>query len=133
MRLHLSRVPGPFSLLLDGGADLAFARTVGAPLPASAYRSVLGYDAFNPGTNFRDPTNVLNQNGVVFFPGSAPLYRGSLIGGFGVSGDGVDQDDVVTAGGALGFDVPPTVLRADQVFVAGVRLPYQKFNRNPEG
>ncbi|QDU19419.1 heme-binding protein [Urbifossiella limnaea] len=125
--------PGPFSQLLDGGADPLFARTVGAPLPASAYRSVLGYDAFNPGTNFRDPTNVLNQNGVVFFPGSAPLYRGSLIGGLGVSGDGVDQDDVVTAGGAVGFDVPPTVLRADQVFVAGVRLPYQKFNRNPQG
>jgi hypothetical protein len=25
------------------------------------------------------------------------------------------------------------VPRADQVFVRGVRLPYQKFNRNPEG
>ncbi len=125
--------PAPFSQLTDGGADPLFARTVSAPLPASAYDSVLGYDAFNPGTNFRDPTNVLNQNGVVFFPGSAPLYRGGLIGGFGVSGDGVDQDDVVTAGGALGFGVPPAVLRADQVFVGGVRLPYQKTNRNPLG
>ncbi len=30
-----------------------------------------------------------------------------------------------------GFDTPPNVLRADQVFVRGVRLPYQKFNRQP--
>ena len=126
--------PGPFSQLNDGGADLAFARTVGAPFPASAYQSVYGFDAFNPGTNFRQQENILNQNGIVFFPGSAPLFRRpTRIGGFGVSGDGVDQDDVVTAGGALGFDVPPTVLRADQVLVQGVRLPYQKFNRNPLG
>jgi uncharacterized protein GlcG (DUF336 family) len=126
--------PAPFSQLNDGGADLLTARTVGAPLPASAYQSVLGYDSFNPGTNFRDPANLLNQNGVVFFPGSAPLYGGpALLGGFGVSGDGVDQDDFVTDGGSLGYGVPATVLRADQVSVRGVNLPYQKFPRNPEG
>ena len=55
------------------------------------------------------------------------------IGGFGVSGDGVDQDDVVTFAGTTNFGVPLSLLRADQVSVAGVRLPYQKFNRNPEG
>jgi len=50
-----------------------------------------------------------------------------------VSGDGVDQDDVTTVAGQQGYEVPATVPRADQVFVNGVRLPYQKFNRNPEG
>jgi hypothetical protein len=45
----------------------------------------------------------------------------------------VDQDDVVTVAGQTGYDVPSYILRADQVFVRGVRLPYQKFNRNPEG
>ena len=45
-----------------------------------------------------------NQSGVVFFPGSAPLYRnGVMVGGLGVSGDGVEQDDYVTAGGAAGL------------------------------
>ena len=71
----------------------------------------------------------------MFFPGSAPLYRGTakeLIGGFGVSGDGVDQDDVATVAGESGF-AAPLPLRADQLIVNGVRLPYQKFNRNPEG
>src|SRR5258708_38614886 len=84
-------------------------------------------------TNFRPPTNRANQNGVIFFPGSAALYKsGLLVCGFGVSGDGVDQDDVVTAFGAAGFDVSAGVPRADDVFVRGVRLLYQKFLRNPE-
>src|SRR5277367_6430975 len=49
----------------------------------------------------------INQSGVVFFPGSEPLYINSvLVGGLGVSGDGVDQDDYVTAGGAVGFEAP---------------------------
>jgi uncharacterized protein GlcG (DUF336 family) len=72
-----------------------------------------------------------NQSGVVFFPGSVPLYRnGALVGGLGVSGDGVDQDDVVAAGGSAGFEAP-TAIRADQIVVQGVRLPYLKFPSNP--
>jgi uncharacterized protein GlcG (DUF336 family) len=128
-----SAAPGPFSILNDGAVDPTTGLNVGPPLPASAYQSVMGYDAFNPGTNFRDPNNKANQNGIVFFPGSSPLYAGGgLIGGFGVSGDGVDQDDVVTAGGAKGFEPNPAI-RIDQLFVRGIRVPYQKFNRNPQG
>jgi uncharacterized protein GlcG (DUF336 family) len=134
--------PGAFSILRDPGLDPAKAFRVttddstvnnfGPALPASVFQSVLGFDAFHPGRNFRDPSNIANQNGVVFFPGSAPLYSGTLlVGGLGISGDRVDQDDVVTFAAQQGFLVPPSVLRADQVFVRGVRLPYQKFNRNP--
>jgi len=73
-----------------------------------------------------------NQSGIVFFPGSTPLWKnGQMVGGLGVSGDGVEQDDLVSAAGATGF-APPTALRADQVFVGGIRLPYFKFPRNPE-
>jgi uncharacterized protein GlcG (DUF336 family) len=72
-----------------------------------------------------------NKSGIVFFPGSAGLYRnGTLVGGLGVSGDGVDQDDYVTNGGTAGFEAP-TNIRADQVMDQGVRLPYFKFPRNP--
>jgi len=44
----------------------------------------------------------------------------------------VDQDDVVTFLGAQGF-LPQQngVVKADQIIVNGVRLPYTKFNRNP--
>jgi uncharacterized protein GlcG (DUF336 family) len=76
------------------------------------------------------PPNA-NKSGVVFFPGSAGLYRnGTLVGGLGVSGDGVDQDDYVTNGGTAGFEAP-TNIRADQISINGVRLPYFKFPRNP--
>ena len=110
---------------------------MGSPLPASAFQSVMGYDSFNPGTNFRNPLNIDNQNGIVFFPGSMPLYKINasgqfvLVGGVGVSGDGVDEDDVATFAAAQGF-YPPDFLRADNYFVRGVRLPFQKFDRNPE-
>jgi uncharacterized protein GlcG (DUF336 family) len=72
-----------------------------------------------------------NNSGIVFFPGSTGLFRnGTLIGGLGVSGDGVDQDDYVTSAGAAGFQAPDNV-RADQLMVRDVRLPYYKFPRNP--
>jgi uncharacterized protein GlcG (DUF336 family) len=72
-----------------------------------------------------------NKSGIVFFPGSVGLYRnGNLVGGLGVSGDGVDQDDYVTAGGMVGFEAPLQI-RADQVVINNVRLPYLKFPRNP--
>jgi uncharacterized protein GlcG (DUF336 family) len=76
------------------------------------------------------PSNV-NKSGIVFFPGSAGLYRnGMLVGGLGVSGDGVDQDDYVTSGGTKGFEAQANI-RADQISINGVRLPYFKFPRNP--
>lgn len=126
------------------------------PLSADVYSdddtlSVLAFDAFNQSRNFRDPGDdsvvingssgnvkqpLANQNGIVFFPGSTPLYLNNdpdqLVGGFGVSGDGVDQDDVVTSAGQVGFAAPASI-RVDQFPVAGVRLPFQKFNRNPFG
>jgi uncharacterized protein GlcG (DUF336 family) len=125
--------PGYFSILNVGGIDPSTGLEVGPPLPASAFAgNVLGHDVFFPQTNFHDPFNILNQNGVVFFPGSAPLYAGGpLLGGAGVSGDGVNQDDFVTAAAVQGLTPPPDVTTADQVFVQGVRLPYQNFPRNP--
>lgn len=98
---------------------------------AGPFRQLYLNDLANPCTQGSQPKNP-NQNGIVFFPGSAPLYRGdALVGGLGVSGDGVEQDDWVTAAGAQGFDAPPA-LRSDEFFIRGVRIPYWKFPRNPE-
>ena len=70
-------------------------------------------------------------NGIQIFPGSVPLYKnGVLVGGIGISGDGVDQDDLITAAGGNGFSPVPAI-RSDQVFVRGVRLPFLKFPRSP--
>jgi uncharacterized protein GlcG (DUF336 family) len=102
--------PGPFFNLYT--MDVAHACTQGLQVPSSAWP-------------------MANQSGIVFFPGSEPLYKnGVLVGGLGVSGDGVDQDDFVTAGGAAGFE-PAASIRADQILIDGVRLPYMKFPRNP--
>jgi len=88
------------------------------------------FDTLHPCTQGSQAPNP-NQNGIVFFPGSLPLYKnGVLVGGLGVSGDGVDQDDFVTAAGARGFEAPASI-RADQVIDQGVRLPYIKFPQNP--
>ena len=134
---------GDFSILNDPGFKNSLLKstnpTVAAgavenfagPVASTSFVSVLGFDSFNVGRNFRQVANIANQNGIIFFPGSAPVYKsGVLTGGFGVSGDGVDQDDVVTYFGANGFR-PPTAIIADHFFVRGTRLPYQKFNRNP--
>jgi len=99
---------------------------------AGPFFNVFLQDVANPCTQgFQaGPPNV-NKSGIVFFPGSTGLYlNGVLVGGLGVSGDGVDQDDYVTNGGAAGFEAP-TNIRADQISIDGVRLPYFKFPRNP--
>lgn len=88
------------------------------------------FDTLNPCTQGSQAPNP-NQNGIVFFPGALPLYRnGALVGGLGISGDGVEQDDFDSSAAAAGFEAPPSI-RADQVFDQGVRLPYLKFPRNP--
>jgi uncharacterized protein GlcG (DUF336 family) len=132
-------VPPVFSVLTDPGSNIGngdILRPDGVHIvnvPAKAFQSASGFNAFHVGRNFHDPSDIANQNGIVFFPGSTPIYAaGMLIGGFGVSGDGVDQDDVVTSYGQVGFE-PPANIRADRVFYRGVRLPFQKFNRNPNG
>ncbi len=65
------------------------------------------------------------QNGIQIFPGSVPIYRGNqLVGGIGVSGDGIDQDDMISFlgthnGGARVGTIgnAPAAIRADRVIV----------------
>jgi uncharacterized protein GlcG (DUF336 family) len=76
------------------------------------------------------------QNGIQIFPGSVPIYRGgTLVGGIGVSGDGIDQDDMISflglnnAGVQVGtIGNAPVGIRADNIVVqvngSSVRLRY---------
>jgi uncharacterized protein GlcG (DUF336 family) len=72
-------------------------------------------------------------NGLQVFPGGFPIYRGRvLVGGVGVSGDGVDQDDLISflglynAGQALrtGVGHAPQGMRASTVSADGVEPHY---------
>ncbi len=66
------------------------------------------------------------DNGIQIFPGSVPIYRnGALVGAIGVSGDGIDQDDMISFlglnnGGAragAGLGNAPNASRADRIVV----------------
>ncbi len=65
------------------------------------------------------------HNGMQIFPGSVPIYRaGQLVGAIGVSGDGIDQDDMISFlgahnGGARvgGIGNAPIDRRADRIIV----------------
>jgi len=81
-------------------------------------------------------------NGIQIFPGSVPIYRGDvLVGGIGVSGDGVDQDDMISflglhrAGLRLntGLQNAPAAIRADQIAIPGQpsRLRYINCPQSP--
>lgn len=79
-------------------------------------------------------------NGIQVFPGSVPIYRGdTLVGGLGVSGDGVDQDDMVSflglynAGVALNGAIgnAPPAMRADNLTAQGVHLRYVQCPQAP--
>lgn len=74
-------------------------------------------------------------NGAQIFSGGAPLYRGStLVGAIGVSGDGIQQDSLVSFIGLQNFSEPsagvtpianaPLSIRSDLLAPGGVNLRY---------
>ncbi len=87
--------------------------------------------SFINATAFGVPTQL--ANGLQIFAGGFPIYRGAtLVGGIGVSGDGIDQDDLTAffglhnAGLALSGAIgnAPAGIRDDQLTPRGVRLRY---------
>jgi uncharacterized protein GlcG (DUF336 family) len=73
------------------------------------------------------------RNGLVTFPGGVALYKSNvLVGGVGVSGDGVDQDEAVAiaasrAGQATGFEAPAAIRSTAAV----PELPYTRATLAP--
>ncbi len=79
-------------------------------------------------------------NGLQIFAGSVPIYRGNgLVGAIGISGDGIDQDDMIAflglhnAGLNLGGTIgnAPAGIRADQFEPRGTRLRYVQCPQSP--
>ena len=140
---ELGRPPGPFSRPIEDFNPFA----VGLQVQLVA-ANIIQHAQFVSGASPTDtaqrctalPDTVQGQNrlqnGIQIFPGSVPIYRGNtLVGGIGVSGDGIDQDDMVSFlglnnGGARVGTVgnAPKDIRADRVVVnvgnAQVRLRY---------
>lgn len=84
----------------------------------------VSYDRCSPLADLR------GGNGIQIFPGSVPVYRGrQLVGGLGISGDGIDQDDAVCflglqeAGLELGtVNNAPADMRSDNISIDGSHL-----------
>lgn len=108
--------------------DLVYGALVGAILdPMAANRSCSGV-----------PIGL--DNGMQTFPGGFPIYRGQvLIGAIGVSGDGVDQDDMVGMLGLAraaailnsGIGHAPPARRADTLAPLGRHLRYAQCPQAP--
>lgn len=93
-----------------------------------------------PVGNCTELGNKRAANGIQIFPGAVPIYRGDrLVGAIGVSGDGIDQDDMVSflglanAASALntGIGHAPAARRSDQLAPRGARLRYVQCPQGP--
>jgi uncharacterized protein GlcG (DUF336 family) len=134
----LSRAPGQWSPLNTGlQMDLvhnaviqhvAFLRGLTTDTPSQCG----GVGGFDRGFAVTGAARIL-ANGIQIFPGAVPIYRGDqLVGAIGVSGDGVDQDDMVAFLGVArsrltGSAAPnnaPLSRRSDQLVPNGARLRY---------
>ncbi len=141
---ELGRPNGPLSRPIDDFSPFATGLQV-----ALVAGNIVQHAQFVAGASLTDtpqrctrtPDAVAGQNrlenGIQIFPGSVPIYRGNvLVGAIGVSGDGIDQDDMISFlgannGGAKvgGIGNAPKEMRADRIVVAlsggaNVRLRY---------
>lgn len=98
--------------------------------------------AHNPLGTFSPSPFAHNRlaNGIQIFPGSVPIYRGNtLVGAIGVSGDGIEQDDMIAllavhqSSERLGSAInnAPTAMRADNLAPQGTRLRYVQCPQAP--
>jgi uncharacterized protein GlcG (DUF336 family) len=126
---------GPFSSLLadwspfNNGLQLDLIRTALLTPPMMCKTATYQKREFLPPC----PCTMIPEikNGLQIFAGGLPIYRnGVLVGAVGVSGDGIDQDDIISAAGADAF-APSPAIRSDQILVRGVRLPFLKFPARP--
>lgn len=140
---EVGRPNGPFSRPITDFSPLATGLQI-----ALVKANLLQHAVFVEGSlNARDVvqrcTNVPDTptgkkrlaNGIQIFPGSVPIYRnGRLVGAIGISGDGIDQDDMIAFLGTHNGGVKvgtignaPKEIRADTIVVPvgqGVRLRY---------
>ncbi|MHA7833574.1 MAG: GlcG/HbpS family heme-binding protein [Algiphilus sp.] len=102
-------------------------------------RNCTGIEPLGDGLGVQNAAPQL-ANGIQIFPGSVPIYRGNtLVGGIGISGDGIEQDDMISflglhnagvaLGGAIG-NAPPS-MRADRISTNGVNLRYVQCPQAP--
>jgi uncharacterized protein GlcG (DUF336 family) len=141
---EVGRAPGPFSRAIEDFSPFATGLQIALVKSNLLQHAVFVRGAVpNVSDTARQCTNVPAAptgqkrlaNGIQIFSGGVPIYRaGVLVGAIGVSGDGIDQDDMISFlglnnGGARVGSIgnAAAAMRADTVVVAvgqGVRLRY---------
>ncbi len=128
------RPPGPFSPGFQGFSpfSVGIQSTLITENIAQHVLFILGASATDTAQRCTRSPDVIPgqnrlQNGIQIFPGSVPVYRGNvLVGGIGVSGDGIDQDDMIGFLGANNANIrlgaasvgnAPLSVRSDNVIV----------------
>ena len=114
-----------------------------------ATRTVVGGNQFapDPSQTCVDDANIpigrqsRFANGIQIFPGGFPIYRGdTLVGAIGVSGDGVDQDDMIgylgvingaTQAGSQIRPFPNTLLNSNDLSNSGIKIKYVQCPQTP--
>lgn len=145
----LSKPPGQWSIFSTG---LQLDLSINAILQHVLFVAGAGTPDVTPGcagvdlpstlaaTQTLPATDKRLANGLQIFPGSVPIYRGStLVGAIGVSGDGVDQDDMIAflglarASAALNGSIEeaPVSRGADTLTPHGTRLLYVQCPQAP--
>jgi uncharacterized protein GlcG (DUF336 family) len=134
----VARIVGIYLGLQGGTLPL---NTAVASFPLGSCGAEPFFDVANPPASSGPPAAAgkLLANGIQIFPGASPIYRGGqLVGALGVSGDGIDQDDMVgflgvfNAGqvaGSIGH--APVARRDDQLVPQGARLRYVQCPQAP--
>ncbi|MCG3199678.1 MAG: hypothetical protein GHCLOJNM_04202 [bacterium] len=104
--IHIARAKAFTALAFSSNENALSSRSIGA--------------LSQPGGPLWRIGNSNAGDGIIEFPGGLPLYKdGLLVGGVGVSGDGVEEDENVAEGAAKGFEAPKAV-RVDTVTGGGV-------------
>ena len=118
--------PGPFSRAFS---------TQWSPFNVGIQLDLVGNRVVgNIGAALVSPCSAVSANGIQIFSGGFPIYRGNtLVGGIGISGDGIDQDGLISFLGvhnagqilATGIGNAPQAIRADTIMgLAGGQLRY---------
>ena len=126
------RAHGPLSVVINRWSPFSTGLQLDLVLPALAQH--LGFVTTGTGdVPVRCAGLARLGNGLQIFPGGVPIFRGNLlIGGIGVSGDGIDQDDMVAFLGlaraarklTTGIQHAPRQIRADRLRPRGANLRY---------
>lgn len=129
---QVGRPPGPLSRDIAGWSP--FSTGLQSALIIQNLAQVLGGGDPRQCTFLPNTPGGQNRlaNGIQIFPGAVPIYRGNtMVGAIGISGDGIDQDDMISflglsnaglrLGGSIGL--PPASVRSDQVQVSVAGTP----------